>query len=123
MIDTPEDSAQMPIDPVAGDGQFRCDVSFLDEHAVIDVRGELDLATAPELLRELQGTLVLPLSGVAVDLSALTFLDSSGIHTLLVGKANADERGIEFTITAVSRPGRYVLDIAGLTAHFGIDAP
>jgi anti-sigma B factor antagonist len=121
MIDTPEESTEAPVEGSVAHVPFRCDLSFVDEHAIVAVQGELDLATAPELLRELQGTLVLPLKGVSVDLSALTFLDSSGIHTLLVAKANAEERGIEFTVTAVSRPGRYVLDIAGLTAHFGID--
>ena len=121
MIDTPEDSTHMPTEPVASDGQFRCDVSFLDEHAVIDVRGELDLATAPELLREVQGTLVLPLNAVRLNLGEVSFLDSSGIHTLLVAKSSAEERGIEFTLATVSRQSRYVLEIAGLTAHFGLN--
>jgi anti-sigma B factor antagonist len=121
MIDTPEGTPAVPAEALASDAQYRCDVSFLGEHAVIAVMGELDLASAPELLREVQGTLALPLNAVAVDLSEVSFMDSSGIHTLLVAKSSAEERGIDFCIVSPSRQGRYVIDVAGLTAHFGLD--
>jgi anti-anti-sigma factor len=47
------------------------------------LRGELDLATTATLERELAGVVDTP-GDVTLDLSALTFLDSSGIRSLLV---------------------------------------
>jgi anti-anti-sigma factor len=121
MIETPEDSTPTSATGLGNPAPFRCDVSFADEHAVVAVRGELDLATAPELLREVQATIVLPLEGVTVDLRDVTFLDSSGIHSLLVGKSSAEERGVTFSLTSVPRRCRLVLEISGLAPHFGLD--
>ena len=122
MIETPRDD--IPSHP-DGDPSvvvpFRCDVSFVDEHAVIAVRGELDLATGPELLREVQATLVLPLTAVTIDLAKVSFMDSSGIHVLLVARTSAMERGIELALTGVSKQGHRVLELAGLIEHFRLD--
>jgi anti-sigma B factor antagonist len=51
--------------------------------AVVTVTGELDLLTARELMKTVDETLTWPdLSGVVVDLTAVSFLGSSGLGTL-----------------------------------------
>lgn len=120
MIEASRDIPEAPPEASDADVPFRCDVSYVDEHATVAVRGELDLATAPVLLREVLATLVLPVDAVTVDLALVTFLDSSGIHTLLVAKSNAEERGIAFTLASVSRQGHLVLEVSGLSEHFGL---
>ena len=51
--------------------------------AVVTVTGELDLQTARELMSMVDETLQWPdLSGVVVDLTAVSFLGSSGLGTL-----------------------------------------
>jgi anti-sigma B factor antagonist len=51
--------------------------------AVVTVSGELDLQTARELMSTVDETLTWPdLSGVVVDLTAVSFLGSSGLGTL-----------------------------------------
>jgi anti-anti-sigma factor len=51
--------------------------------AVVTVSGELDLQTARELMRVVDETLQWPdLTGVVVDLTAVSFLGSSGLGTL-----------------------------------------
>ncbi len=51
--------------------------------AVVTVTGELDLLTARELMKTVDETLAWPdLSGVVVDLTAVSFLGSSGLGTL-----------------------------------------
>jgi anti-sigma B factor antagonist len=122
MIKTPRDGAPpRHEDEPSAAAPYGCDVSFVDEHALVAVRGELDLATGPELLRELQATLVLPLTAVTIDLAKLSFMDSSGIHVLLVARTSAEERGIAFSLTGISSQGRRVLEVAGLAEHFGLD--
>jgi anti-sigma B factor antagonist len=51
--------------------------------AVVTVTGELDLLTARELMKKVDETLQWPdLTGVVVDLTAVSFLGSSGLGTL-----------------------------------------
>ncbi|MHB1469194.1 MAG: STAS domain-containing protein, partial [Solirubrobacteraceae bacterium] len=59
--------------------------------AWVEACGELDLATSPELraaLRDAQSHARL----VALDLRALTFMDASGVHTILDATAAAHRR-------------------------------
>jgi anti-anti-sigma factor len=58
------------------------------------VSGEIDMATVPELeaaLRACDGS-------VCVDLSGVTFMDSSGLAVLLRARKDAAERGAQFEI-------------------------
>jgi anti-sigma B factor antagonist len=60
--------------------------------AWVHVAGELDFATSPQLGRALGETC--PNSRMVVlDLRALTFIDSAGIHVILDGAADAREEG------------------------------
>ena len=57
-----------------------------DEHddvAVLSVHGEIDLGTAPTLREVLQPVLELQTGPVVVDLSTVSFMDSSGVHLLV----------------------------------------
>jgi anti-anti-sigma factor len=61
----------------------------LEEHAldgvdVIAVTGELDLATAPRLSKRLNEAALNGTGGIIVDLSETAFIDSSGLHALMV---------------------------------------
>jgi anti-sigma B factor antagonist len=82
---------------------------------VLTVAGDVDLASAPELSRAIE---LVP-SAVAVvvaDLTAVTFLDSSGINALLRGQRELASSGIAFrVVTAAGGPVRRVLELMQLT--------
>ena len=101
---------------------FRCDVLSVADHAVVVARGEVDVATAGTLLHEISATLALPITGMTVDLAYVTFLDSSGVNTLVVARKSAAERGIAFRLESVPRQARTVLEVCGLLAIFGLSA-
>ena len=90
---------------------------------VVDVAGELDLYTAPVLRDRLldviegQGN-----SFVAVDLGAVGFMDSTGVHVLVQALRRVRERGGDLQLARVPSPARRVLDISGLTGLFTITA-
>jgi anti-anti-sigma factor len=94
---------------------FRCDVTFVDEHAVVAVRGDLDLATAPTLLREAFAALALPIKALTLDLERTTFLDSSGLDVLVQAKRHGRELGIAVDLKAIPHQARRVIEITGLT--------
>ena len=66
---------------VGMEDEFAVTAAFRDGCQVLTTSGELDIHTAPKLRAALDGDVDgLP---VIVDLTALTFIDSSGLHTLL----------------------------------------
>jgi anti-anti-sigma factor len=52
-------------------------------HPVVYVRGELDMATAPQLADSIAGVLSRIPSDVVLDLSDTTFMDASGITVIV----------------------------------------
>lgn len=119
---TPDESsvARAPVVPLAV--AYRCDIAHFEERAIVGVRGDVDLATAPALQREVFATLALPIRGVVVDLGYCTFIDSSGVAVLVAVRNRAVERRIEFRLTSVPRQVRVVLELSGLTEEFGLAA-
>ena len=83
-----------------------------DGATIVALSGELDLGTIPRmegpLLEQLQrGTAVL------VDLSGLSFIDSSGIGALIQANRSADGTPVSFLIEADSQVDR-VFKVAGI---------
>lgn len=108
---------------VGGDlpASFRCDVFEVQDRTVVIVRGELDFATAPDLLRHAVTALEhRPIAAIEVDLGLVTFADSSGLGALLAIKHDADDRGVTFTLGSVTPAVRLVIDVTGLNEHFDI---
>ncbi len=102
---------------------FSIGVRRTAESVVVGVVGELDLHTAPVLREHLVDVIDGPGTRfVAVDLSAVGFMDSTAIHVLVQALQLARERGGDLTLTGVPPPARRVLDICGLDGVFTITA-
>ncbi|UOZ04917.1 STAS domain-containing protein [Amycolatopsis sp. WQ 127309] len=87
--------------------------------AVVTVRGDIDLVTAPRLADELNALCRTPLYLVLVDLSGVGFLSACGITVLLTLERHCREASIELTL--VSSPAvRRVLERLDLTELFGM---
>lgn len=107
-------------DTLSGNGAYRCETSRIEARAVLAVGGDLDLASAPRLLDDADAAMADPTESIALDLGAVTFVDSSGLTALLRVQRNATERGIAFTLGPVPPQVRRVIDIAGLGPTFGL---
>ncbi|MFI0243130.1 STAS domain-containing protein [Streptomyces sp. NPDC016845] len=77
---------------------------------LLHVRGELDLATAPELEALLAR---LTSRRCELDLSHVPFIDSTGINLLTRHHRLAQKTGGHLRVVAVTRAVRRVLDITG----------
>ena len=97
----------------AGADPLEIDISRRGERTfVVALAGECDLETSPELGRSLES-----LSGngpqrVVVDLSALEFIDSSGINVLVRAARTLAGAGGSLTLACASTHVRRVFDIA-----------
>ncbi|NJC72881.1 STAS domain-containing protein [Planosporangium thailandense] len=89
----------------------------------VAVDGEVDFLTAPRLKRGLWWVLAeFDPRDLVVDLSGVSFLDSTGRGALLHGWRLAQERNCRLTVVNPQRPVLAMLRIAGVAAHLGLDA-
>jgi anti-sigma B factor antagonist len=94
--------------------EFSLQPEVVGDCAVFAVAGELDAQTAPRLTGEAAGRLGSDeVSRLVVDLSAVTFLDSTGIAALVRLRNRALDVGKQF---ALRNPGPRVVRILKITA-------
>ena len=100
--------------------EFRVELRRTAACAVVDVAGELDIATAPELVAALSEATDSGANRIVVNLLATTFIDSSGLTTLFrAHKAHPDG---EFSIVCAQENLEVwrVMDLMGFTDVFTI---
>jgi anti-sigma B factor antagonist len=97
------------------EGEFRVGVAH--GHGGVRVRpvGDVDLATVG-CLRERLEEAVAGAGRIVLDLRAVTFLDSSGLHLAVDTHRWAVRSGVEFVIIAGPPAVQHAFDAAGLTA-------
>jgi anti-sigma B factor antagonist len=89
-----------------------------DDEAVVAVDGELDLATAAVLQREVEPLWAGPTKVLTVDLERVDFMDSSGLRALNELRTRAEQHGVTFALFGMQPIVRRVLDITGMAAFF-----
>jgi anti-anti-sigma factor len=82
------------------------------------IHGELDIATAPELVHLLK-RLRQHRHAVTLDLAEVTFMDSTGLTILMDAKIQADEEGWAFSVTRPSSAVKRVFELAGVGRLLG----
>jgi anti-sigma B factor antagonist len=94
---------------------FSLDVSDAGKgRSVVAASGELDIATAPQLLGAVTALSQPGTGAIAIDLSALTFIDSSGIKALRAAVRSANARGVGAIVASPSRRVERVLELVRL---------
>ncbi len=80
---------------------------------LVEVEGEIDLSTAPQLQRELLAS-VEDSQVVVVDLRGVTFIDSTGVGVLFRTSKQLAAAGGELRLVCGPGPVRRVLKVSGL---------
>jgi len=80
---------------------------------IVKVAGDIDLATADKLAESLEEA-VGQASEVRVDLSEVTFLDSTGIRSLVQAYRSSQSRGGVFYVVGARQWVAKVLDVTGV---------
>jgi anti-sigma B factor antagonist len=91
-----------------------------DGTAEVILAGEFDLSTAADLRECLVRTEVLDAKRVRIDLTEVTFLDSSSIGLLIAACKRIRGGGAAFAVTCGSGPALRVLQISGLEDYFEV---
>ncbi|MEJ8645513.1 STAS domain-containing protein [Streptomyces sp. MS1.HAVA.3] len=99
------------------------EVAYGPHRVLARVRGEIDLDHVSALRQDLVAALDAGGSGIDLDLSAVTFCDSSGLHLLLALNTLAADAGKTLVLTAVSRRVARVLEITEAERLFTFREP
>src|ERR1700755_2428206 len=93
--------------------QLVCDIgaALSGGPVVVTVRGEVDLATAPELETYVNQAFDGSDGSVLLDLRAMSFIDSSGLRVLVALSNEARGRGQRLALRNIPRHAERVLDL------------
>lgn len=81
----------------------------------LSVTGEMDVTTCDQLAGTIRKSITTgTLAELIVDLDGLTFMDSSGIRTLVAGRRLAADRGVAFVVTNPRDMVHWTLDVSGV---------
>jgi anti-sigma B factor antagonist len=120
MPEAPEDDRPASACAETVEDAFRCYISRIAaEHAAVLVEGELDLATAPILVGEMHA-LVSQVTRITVDLSRVSFLDSSGLAALLATRRQAAARGVTCCFVSLPAQVARIVTLTGTAEVLGI---
>ena len=90
----------------------------LDGYTVVWAHGEIDLATAPALMQELACAVRTQQCRVIVDLTQVSFMDSTGLNALVLARRKAETSSGELRLVGACPLIRKVLRITGLERVF-----
>jgi anti-anti-sigma factor len=91
--------------------EFSLAVAVDHVSTVVSVRGDVDMATAPRLRQVLIDATTL---AVVVDLSAVTFMDASGLGVLVGAARSARNEGRDLVLRDPSSSALRVLQVTGM---------
>lgn len=105
----------------AGSPTFRCSIERNGTEATLLAQGEIDLASSPELRRELHSLLDDGVNRITLDLDAVSFIDSSGLGVLVGVLKRIEETpddGCGLELRNLKGPVLKVFEITGLQQVF-----
>ncbi|HMQ14798.1 MAG TPA: STAS domain-containing protein [Phycisphaerae bacterium] len=88
--------------------------------AVVHLSGEIDLRSVPELQASLLGLARGPLERIVLDMSGVTYIDSSGVGTLVVLKREIERARARIVLAGLQPRVRSVFEITRLDRFFTI---
>lgn len=85
---------------------------------ILPLEGEIDLHVSPEVAKSLRTMTAKKPKEVVIDLTKVTYLDSSGLAVLIEGMQNVQEYGGRFAVAGVQESVKHIFDIARLDQVF-----
>jgi anti-sigma B factor antagonist len=107
---------------VPSDGEFELTVTEQSGATVVYAKGELDVASAPQLKAELAGLIAAGSRVLVVDLSEVGFVDSSGLGVLIGAHNEVSRVGGEIRVVVQPQVKR-ILELTSLDEVFTIVDP
>ena len=97
-------------------------ISTTSQHGTtrIELAGELDIATGPDLEHALEAQLAQAVTDIVLDLQGVTFIDSSGLRVVLVASRSAAEEGRRLIVVPGDGQVLRVIRLAQVEGHLDL---
>jgi anti-sigma B factor antagonist len=95
---------------------FQLSIDDTNGRPVVHVTGEVDLDTAPQLEATLLDLAAHGARAITIDLSQTDFIDSTGLHAIVMGAKRLRDQGGELSLASPSKSTYRVLELTGLTS-------
>ena len=102
-------------------GDFGLAIDFDVDHAILGVRGDVDLLTSPTLGAVVDALVDQGHDDVVLDLAALAFMDASGLGIIASTAVRLRTSGGVLTLRSPPAQTRRILDITGMTELLHIE--
>ena len=99
-------------------------IAAAEGRILIEVSGDIDLANADEIERQITSAVTNQATAATLDLAQVTYIDSSGIRLLF--NLGARLRTAQIVLTVNAPPGtaaRSLIEVAGLPASVDVQPP
>lgn len=96
---------------------MKCNVINRNSYFLIQVSGEVDMATSPALRKAVLDCLKRQ-KGILVDLASVVYIDSSGLASLIEGYQQARTQRLPFGLVKIPEVVSNVLELARLDRVF-----
>jgi anti-sigma B factor antagonist len=93
-------------------------MSSPDSQNVLPLQGEIDLNVSPQLATTFAEMVRAKPPRLVVDLTDVTYIDSSGLAVLIVGMQQVKEYGGKFALVGLQHDVRSILETAQLDQFF-----
>ena len=97
-----------------------CPMPHKDCPNVLPLEGEIDLHISPNIAASLNVMIEKKPRQLIVDLSRVTYIDSSGLAALIAGMQNVEQYGGKFVLAGLQETIRTIFEIARLDQVFQI---
>ena len=109
--------------PPPGEVPLDVEVSATAYGAMVSIAGELDLATVGRVREALGSETVEQAEAVVVDLTGVTFMDSTGLSALLRFERDLGARRRRLAIACPEGAARLLLDVTGVAEQLPLHPP
>ena len=93
-------------------------MSLPEANNVLPLEGEIDLHVSPRISAALAAMIEQKPPRLVVDLSAVTYIDSSGLAVLIEGMQNVEAYGGKFVLAGIQENVKPIFEIARLDQVF-----
>ena len=100
---------------------FSVEVQRHGDVAVVEPRGELDVATVPTLRAMVEE--IKSAGRLVLDLRGLSFIDSTGLHLLVALNQRAQRDGFQLVLVAPAPPADRAIQVSGLAKTLPFVSP
>lgn len=93
-------------------------MSLADSPNVVRLKGEIDLHVSPEISVLLQQAIAIRPARLVVDLSGVTYIDSSGLAVLITAVNDVEEYGGRLMLTGIQERVKAIIETGRLSGFF-----